>query len=166
MVSQTGSAELGRVQVQEPEGLAEEERASTSSQSSNHSRVSRSSTRPKWTLDLRLGGGVESRVAWVGEQRAGDGCRTAGIAAEVMVADEPLLVVDVVVNLVWQDAGFQHLLVIDAGGCQLAPCGVFVAVELGVDMASHGPHVRDDRSEWWAGCIGAFSKNLLAQCID
>ena len=62
------------------------------------------------------------------------------------VSAKPFVVVSVVVNLVRHDAVLRHVGVVDAGGGFLAPGGVMKALELGVDMPGHVPHVRD------AGC--------------
>ena len=90
-----------------------------------------------------LGEGVVLGVTGERNHVAGQGHRLAGTADGGEVAAEPLVVMSVVVNLVGHDAIPRHVGVVGAGGGFLAPCGVMVALKLGVDVAGHMPHVGD-----------------------
>ena len=67
-------------------------------------------------------------------------------AADVdQVADQPLGVVRVVVNLIRQHAVVHHVRMIDAGRRLLLPGGVRIALQIRIDVARHVPHVGDLR---------------------
>ena len=65
-------------------------------------------------------------------------------AAEVVeVAREPFVVVGEVVNLIRHHAVAHHVGVVDPGAGFLLPGGVLIALELGIGVAGHVPHVGD-----------------------
>ena len=59
------------------------------------------------------------------------------------VANEPLIVVREVVDLVRQHQVFHHVRVVDPGRGLLLPGGIVVALELGENMPAHMPHMGD-----------------------
>jgi len=87
--------------------------------------------------------GVEFGVARVCEEGFCHGNGGGSVSEVGEVAGEPLVVVSVVVDLVRNEEVFRHMGVVDAGGGLLLPSCVGVAVELGVDVAGHMPHMGD-----------------------
>ena len=85
--------------------------------------------------------GVEFGVAGVGEKGVSHGEGCFGVAEVDEVTAEPFVVVGVVVDLVGEEEVLDHVGVIDAGGGFLGAGGVFVLVDLGIDVAGHVPHV-------------------------
>ena len=61
------------------------------------------------------------------------------------VANQPLVVVREVVNLIGHDPVAHHLGMIDAGGSLLLPGGIGVSMQARENMPRHVPHVRDAR---------------------
>lgn len=88
-----------------------------------------------------FGGGVVFGMAGDIEHVLSEFNGAAGVAEENQIADEPFVVVGVVVNLSGEDAVAEHVGVIDAGGGFLLPDGVGIAVEFGIGMSGHVPHV-------------------------
>ena len=90
-----------------------------------------------------LGQGVVFGMTGERNHVAGKGHGLAHPTDGGKVATEPLVVVRVVVNLVRHDAILLHVGVVDASRRFLTAGGVMVALELGINMAGHMPHVSD-----------------------
>ena len=69
--------------------------------------------------------------------------RVMNPADRIQIANQPFVVVRVVVNLVGQHAVANHVGMVHAGRGFLLPGGVGVAVQVGEDVAGHVPHVGD-----------------------
>ena len=93
-----------------------------------------------------LGKGIQLGVAWIGEEAPGHSEGIVGPAQVHPVTAKPLVVVGVVVNLVGENTARDHIVVIGAGGGLLGEGGVVPALELGVDVAGHVPHMGDPGS--------------------
>ena len=59
------------------------------------------------------------------------------------IADQPLVIVSIVVDLVGQDSVTHHVRMINAGRGLLLPGCILVAMEFRVDVPGHVPHVCD-----------------------
>ena len=93
-----------------------------------------------------LANSVQPGMARIGEEAPGHSEGIVGPAQVHPVTAEPLVVMGVVVNLIGENAAGDHIVVISAGGGLLREGGVVPALELGVDVSRHVPHMGDPGS--------------------
>ena len=103
--------------------------------------------------------GVVGGVARNGDEAAGQRGSVFGAAEVIEGAGEPLFVVRVIVYLIRQNVGADHVGMVHAGAGLLLPGGIVGTLQFGERVAGHVPHVGDSGGRLPAESTGLEGKD-------